>query len=122
MRDIEVREEPVVGEMMKTIGVDWGPNGIVLVHREGDYGVYKIPGHMAWTSNFSPWNYEATKYGIVRLYKHSDVLNSGFWGSIDLVHRTEIAPGGKWRHALKRLKAEARQWNHVPGLEAESGN
>ncbi len=100
MRDIELLSEPVAGERMDTIGVDWGPKGIILVHRNGEFGIYKVPGHSAWTSQFSPWHYEPTRYGLVRLTEGS--RHGGRWGVLDLLYKSEVTPGAAWRSAVGR--------------------
>ena len=97
MKGIRLRSEPVIGERMETVGVDWGPKGVVLVHREGGFGVYNIPGHSAWTDNFSPWHYVPARYGIVVINK-SDTDALG-WGDIDLVRSSDVGPGRAWRES-----------------------
>ena len=104
MKGIRLRSEPVIGERMETVGVDWGPKGIVLVHREGLFGIYKIPRHSAWTDNFSPWHYVPAEYGIVVIRK-SDTDALG-WGDIDLIRNSQVTPGSAWRAAIKLLKYE----------------
>ncbi len=106
MRDIELRSEPLVGERVDTIGVDWGPKGIILVHRSGEWGIYKIPGHSAWTSQFSPWKYHPTTYGLVHIKGHSRF--DGHWGVLDLLYKSELTPGAAWRSALDNLFKEVR--------------
>ncbi len=107
MRDVELRTEPLVGEAMPTIGIDWGPKGIILVHRQGEFGVYKIPGHSAWTSQFSPWKYHATRYGLVHIREGGSRFDS-HWGAIDLLPKSELTPGAAWRSALDDLFKEVR--------------
>ncbi len=125
--DYLLREDPVEGEAMKTTGIDWGPKGIVLVYRHsalsvpvlfdpsdqkiklgdfsgGDFGVVKMPGHSAWTDNFSPWHYEPTKYAIIEIKKFAEGKKDSHWGRFDLLYKTEIAPGHAWRRAVKELK------------------
>ena len=106
MRDIQLRSDPVAGERMKTIGVDWGPKGLLLVHREGNFGVYKIPGHKTWTSQYQPWRYTPTRYGIVVIFKHPELKRSTTWGRIDLIYSSEVTPGSAWRAAIKDLTYE----------------
>lgn len=108
MMDMALIENPKVGERMNTRGVDWGPNGIILVHREGQHGVYKIPGHKTWGGNFEPWYYTPTRYGICMVYarEHEREYFGHAWGTLDLLYQTEITPGSAWRAALKVLKYE----------------
>ncbi len=107
MRDIELRSEPLAGERMDTIGVDWGPKGLRLVHRSGEFGIYKIPGHSAWTSQFSPWKYHPTSYGLVHIREGGSRFD-GRWGVIDMLPKSEMTPGWKWRAALDDLFKEVR--------------
>ncbi len=109
MDDIQLRSKPVVGERLETIGVDWGPKGLILIHREGGFGVYKIPGHSAWAGNYQPWRYHGTRYGIVMISKFapsSPSRGNYHWGSIDLIHSSEVKPGSAWRAAIKDLTYE----------------
>ena len=101
-----LRSEPIKGRRMETTGVDWGPKGIILLYREGDWASYKIPGHMAWTSVFSPWNWHSTRYGVMKIVEDD---SEGYWGSIELEHRLEIKPGHHYRAATKKLKSDVRR-------------
>ena len=92
---------------METFGVDWGPKGITLLYREGDWASYKIPGHRAWTSNFTPWAWYSTRYGVLKITQ--DGNDEGYWGTIELEHRLEIKPGHHYRGATKKLKSDVRK-------------
>jgi hypothetical protein len=108
MRDVGIRSEPVVGERMETVGVDWGPKGIILIHRDGDFGVFKIPGHQAWNGNFMPWRYHATRYGIVNIEQFAPAKSNSHWGRVDLLNKSEMTPGAAWRSAIADLENEVR--------------
>ena len=107
MHYIMLVDKPVVGERMNTRGVEWGPKGIILVHREGWYGVYKIPGHKTWGGNFKPWYYARTRYGIVMILEGGGREGRLTWGSIHTLPRSDVSPGSAWRGALRELKYEA---------------
>ena len=93
--EYKLRSAPVVGERLDTWGIDYGPEGITLIHQIGDYGLVKWHGHMAWTDNFSPWHWEPTRYVIVKL--HDDL-------TYDWLHNTLQEPGAKWRSCITGMK------------------
>ncbi len=101
-----LRSVPVVGRRMETSGVDWGPKGIIMLYREGNWASYKIPGHMAWTDNYSPWRWYSARYGVLKITKDD---SNGYWGSMELEHRLEIKPGKFYIAAAKKLKSDVRK-------------
>jgi hypothetical protein len=107
MAEYAIKHEPLlVNERIVTRGVDWGPGGIIMVYRHKNFAVVKVPGHNAWTGNYSPWAWQPTSYAIVELFE--GVAPAGHslhedWGYMDFMYKTQVEPGHGWRKALKEL-------------------
>ena len=101
-----LRSFPFTRQRLDTMGVDWGPKGIIMLYRERDWASYKIPGHMAWTDNFAPWHWEGARYGILKIIEDD---SEGYWGRIELEHRLEIKPDKFYIAAAKKLKDDVRK-------------
>ena len=107
MAEYAVRHEPkLINERIVTRGVDWGPEGIIMVYRHKNFAVVKAPGHNAWTGNFSPWRWQPTSYAIVELHEGLSpaAYNDGDdWGWMDFMYRTQVEPAHGWRKAKAEL-------------------
>lgn len=88
-----------IGSPVVTIGIDWGPKGIDLIHRADDYGVIRWNGHMAWTSSIHPQHWAPTRWMLVKFIE----LNGDRCFEI----LVEVKPSHKWRVVQKRLMAIA---------------
>lgn len=84
-----------VGKRIPTLGVDWGPKGIILIHRSGDYGVVKWPGHAIWSGNYMPWHYFPTHYMLVKFHLPK--------GRPEMDELVMVETGQKWRSVVKKL-------------------
>ncbi len=106
-----------IGEKLKTPGVDFGPGGLVVVHRsikpEGvadQYVVVRCSGYTGWSGvGFRAYN--ETSYRILRVYQHhssaKESLNGIPWTAYMAEEIIQEEPGRKWKSCLTRLAAKA---------------
>lgn len=114
-----------VGEKLKTPGVDFGPGGLVVVHRSekrkgvgAQYVVVRRPGHTGWSGVGSRSYYEAS-YRILRVTMHHCSAKASVtgkaWDSLMAEEIVEESGGRKWREVVKRLVAKC------DGLQTQEG-
>jgi hypothetical protein len=100
-------QDDALGERASTPGVDYGPEGLILMavfpHPDlvegGVLRVYKVPGHSFWNGWQS--DHAPTSYMMIR----------GFRGAV-----AKSEPAGRWRTALDQMRAWAVEHGYESSL------
>lgn len=77
---------------IETPGIDYGPQGLQLIHSRGDFRVVKQPGHTAWAS-VGQQEYYPTSYHLMWVIDKDFAKDLG-----------EVEAGRHWRRAVDYLK------------------
>lgn len=101
--DFYIRTEPTEeGKRVDTHGVDWGPGGMLLIYRNGNYLLGKVPSHTTWLSMFNPSAYVPTAYDIIKFEEHDEEHGRGYFKAETIIHSQ---PGHGWRKEVEALKS-----------------
>jgi hypothetical protein len=107
--DFTIHDE---GDQIKTPGIDFGPKGLQVIARHGNYVVVRQPGHSGWSSR-GQTSYYATTYMLLRLQrehiKAGERMNRDAWNRESATKIRDVEPGRKWRAAVAELEAEAKK-------------
>lgn len=52
---------------LRTPGINFGPEGLILVHRGEKALIVRQPGHKCWTGNGMPWRYAPAVLVVLRV-------------------------------------------------------